>query len=165
MTSNATGRLARMRKWGLLPRIAILATATLVIGGVTAPIGWYLSDMRGLAAVGTAGGVCLAGAVAALVVSHLLRAPAVALYGMLFGMMFRLGIPLAFAVSVRLSGVLADAGVLYYLVAFYPVTLGVETALSLPATDGPCRGAAPKNAQGNVSSANSNTKKTFQDVS
>jgi len=61
----------------------------------------------------------------------------------------RMGIPLAFALACHLrGGLLADAGLLYYLLLFYPVTLGVETAWLLPgrsaaaAAPGPQEGVA-----------------------
>jgi len=48
-------------------------------------------------------------------------------------MLIRMGIPLAAALLVFLrGGPLADAGFLYYLVLFYPVTLTAETFLLLP---------------------------------
>ena len=51
----------------------------------------------------------------------------------LVGMMIRMGIPLAAALTVYFrGGPLADAGFLYYLVVFYPVTLTAETLLFLP---------------------------------
>ena len=50
-----------------------------------------------------------------------------------------MGIPLVGALVFHLQGgVLAEAGLLVYLVVFYPVSLGVETYLSLPPT-GPTR--------------------------
>jgi hypothetical protein len=44
-----------------------------------------------------------------------------------------MGVPLAAAlIAVFAGGPLADAGFLYYLVVFYPITLAVETLLALP---------------------------------
>ena len=84
-----------------------------------------------MAAAAAAGGVCLAGALAALLASHAVRRSP--LYAMLIAMILRMGIPLALALVVHVrGGVLADNGFFYCLVIFYPVTLAVETALSLP---------------------------------
>ncbi len=53
-------------------------------------------------------------------------------------MAMRMGIPLGAGLLVHLqNGALAAAGLLYCLAAFYPVTLAVETALSLPPAAGP----------------------------
>ncbi len=131
---------ARLQRLGLAARAAVLVSAVALTYAVVAPVGWNISGSVGLRTSGVAAGVCLLGAALALVVSYRLRDPASALYGMLFGMLLRMGIPLAFAAGVYLEdGVLAENGVLYYLVAFYPVTLGVETVLSLPPTDSPAR--------------------------
>ena len=65
-------------------------------------------------------------------------APPAAVYASLglLGMMVRMGIPLAAALIVYFSGgPLADAGFLYYLVVFYPVTLTAEIFLSRPHSD------------------------------
>jgi hypothetical protein len=65
--------------------------------------------------------------------SHLLRGPKHALAALLAGMAARMGIPLAFGLAIHLQGgPLAEAGLLYYLLVFYPVALAAETALSLP---------------------------------
>jgi len=91
-------------------------------------------------AAAAAAGICLLGAVLALVVSHLLRGPKAVLYGMLMAMALRMGIPLVSALALHLqNGALAKAGVLYYFLVFYPVTLAVETVLSLPKTTPPAR--------------------------
>ena len=80
--------------------------------------------------------MCLVGALLALVISHVLRGPQWALYGVLAGMAVRVGIPSAFALAIIFyGGPLAEGGILYYLLVFYPVTLGVETILSLPQPD------------------------------
>lgn len=136
MKQGAASRLARLRSWSLATRAALLGLVVVVVCAAVAPVAWWLSGPLGLAAAAAAAGVCLLGAVLALVVSHLLGGPKAALYGLLFGMALRMGIPLVFAVTIHLKGgVLARSGFLYYLILFYPVTLGVETALSLPKTD------------------------------
>jgi hypothetical protein len=73
------------------------------------------------------------GAAIALLLSHQLRGPRYALHGLLAGMAARMGIPLGFALACQLhGGLLADSGLIYYLLVFYPSTLAVETFLSLP---------------------------------
>ncbi len=88
-----------------------------------------------VAAASLAAGLCLAGAMAALLAAHWLRDPKLVLQAVLCGMATRMVVPLATGLLIHLrGGPLADAGVLYYLLAFYPLTLGVETFLSLPQT-------------------------------
>ena len=101
---------------------------------VILPLGWAISGNRaGLIAGAAAGGVCLLAAWMALGLSEPLRRPQHMLALVLVGMMIRMGIPLAAALAVFFrGGPLADAGFLYYLVVFYPVTLTAETFLSLP---------------------------------
>jgi hypothetical protein len=83
-----------------------------------------------------AGGVCLLAAWMALYSSEPLRRPQQMLTLVIVGMMIRMGIPLIAALAIfYLGGPLADAGFLYYLIVFYPVTLTVETLLSLPARE------------------------------
>jgi hypothetical protein len=54
---------------------------------------------------------------------------------MLVSMAARMGIPLVPALAIHLAGgPLANAGLLYYLLVFYPITLAVDVALSLPST-------------------------------
>jgi len=138
--AEVTTRLARLQRLGLVARAAVLVSAVALTYAVAAAVAWNLSGTAGLQASAVAAGVCLFGAALALVVSHRFRDPESVLYGVLFGMLLRMGIPLAFAVYIFLEGGgLAEAGVLYYFVAFYPVTLGVETVLSLPPTACPAR--------------------------
>jgi hypothetical protein len=110
----------------------------LAVGGeflLVAPIAIWLGGSIGLAAAGVAAGLCLAGAMGALLVGWLLRDLPNAAHGMLAGMLPRMGIPLGGAMVFHMQGgVLAEAGLLVYLVVFYPVALGVETFLSLPPT-------------------------------
>jgi hypothetical protein len=81
----------------------------------------------------TASAVCLLAALTALMVSEHFRGPKSVVSFVLAGMMARMGIPLAAALCAYFSGgPLADAGFLYYLVVFYPVTLTVEIFLSWP---------------------------------
>ncbi len=120
-------------RMSLSKRVLLLGLTVALLFSVVGPIAWFLSGKPGLTAAAVAAGICLLSATLALIVSYALRRPAVALYGLLFGMALRMGIPLVFAGAVHLyGGGLAKAGVLYYLLVFYPLTLGIETVLSLP---------------------------------
>ncbi len=118
----------------LLFRGVLLGAVVLVAAAVILPLGWAISGNRtGLFAAAAAGGVCLLAALAALAVSEPLRRPQHTLALVLLGMLIRMGIPLGAALTVYFhGGPLANAGFLYYLVVFYPVTLTVETFLSSP---------------------------------
>ena len=132
---------ANLRNRSLPARGAFLGLVMLGMYALVAPVAGYCGGSAGLWAAATAAVLCLAGAGLALVISQALRSPKHALYGMLLGMAARMGVPLAFALACHLhGGALAEAGLLYYLLALYPVTLAIETALSLPGGDRPDRG-------------------------
>jgi hypothetical protein len=118
----------------MLLRAAFLGVAVLMAAAVVLPLGWAIShNSMGVFAGAAAGGVCLLAAWLALALSEPLRKPPQMLALVLVGMTIRMGFPLAAALTVYfLGGPLADAGFLYYLVGFYPVTLTVETFLSVP---------------------------------
>ncbi len=106
--------------WGLL----------VVTGAVVIPLAYLWRGWEGLASASVAWLVNLAGGLAALWFSHMLREPAQVVAQVLAGMFLRMGIPLAACMVVYLrGGMLADAGFVYYIMAFYFVTLAVETVL------------------------------------
>ncbi len=62
------------------------------------------------------------------------------LVGFLLGIVARMLLPLGVGLAGHLlGGPLAEGGLLYYLLMFYPVALSVETALSLPSTSSATR--------------------------
>jgi uncharacterized membrane protein YfcA len=133
---------SELRSRGLAARSGLLGFVTLGIYALVAPAAFWLSGPVGPWAAAAAAGLCLAGAAVALAVSHRLRGPQRALHGLLLGTAGRMGIPLGFGLALHLlSRPLAEAGLLYYLLVFYPVTLGVEIALSLPPRPQPTPGA------------------------
>jgi hypothetical protein len=108
----------------------MLGLTVLVLYALVSPVAFYFS---GLVAAAAAAAICLAGALSALVASHLLRGPKRVWYGLLLGMFLRTGIPLGAGVFIALRrGTLAENGFLFYLLVFYPVVLALETVLSLP---------------------------------
>jgi hypothetical protein len=126
--------LADMRSRSLAARSILLGSVVAVLYGLVAPIAFSLGGTTALVAAGAAAGLCLLGAGLALVISHSLRKPKYALYGVLLGTAVRTGIPLGLGLTLfTLGGTLVQAGLMYYLLVFYLVTLGVETFLSLPA--------------------------------
>ena len=143
--------IANLRGRSLAARGAMLAAVVLALFALVGPVAWAISGTAGVLAAAAAAGLCLVGASAALVLSHWLRTPERVLYGVLAGMGARMGIPLAFGMAIHLhGGALAQSHFLLYLLVFYPVTLAVETFLSLPKSGststagstidvGPCR--------------------------
>jgi hypothetical protein len=132
--TSGVNSLRRLLQRCILIRAAFLAVLVLVAGAIILPLGWAMSYSRtGILAGAVAGGVCLLAAWIALALSEPLHRRQQVLGVVLVGMLVRMGIPLAAALGVYfLGGPLADAGFLYYLVAFYPVTLTAETLLFLP---------------------------------
>ncbi len=110
----------------------------LAVYAVVAPVAFSFSGARGLWAAAAAATFCLAGAGTALATSQFLRKPKYLLHGVLAATAARMGIPLTLGLICHIQGgPLAEAGLLYYLLAFYPVALAVETALSLPGSNRP----------------------------
>ena len=132
--SSMLGIVRRLPRTSLLLRIILLGVAVLIVAAVILPLALLISGNRaGLYSAAAAGGVCLLSAWLALCASEPLRRPQSVLALVVVGMMIRMGIPLAAALTVFFrGGPLADAGFLYYVVLFYPVTLIAETYLSTP---------------------------------
>jgi hypothetical protein len=123
---------------GMAFRAMILGLVVLVAAAATGPIAFHLGGLAALMAASVAAVLCLAGAGAALVVSHRLQGPHQALVALSVATTLRMGVPLACGLVIHLlGGPLAEAGLLYYLLVFYPITLAVGTALSLPTSRRP----------------------------
>jgi len=131
-----TNGLSRLRAQNLAVRVVVLVLAAMALCLVVAPVAWWRGGSDELAVAAGAAACCLAGACAALVAAEPLRGGEHFLYGMLLGMAFRLGIPLAVAMVVcRNSAWLVQAGFLGYLVVFFEAVLFVEVWLALPPAD------------------------------
>lgn len=128
MNSSLISWLSR----GLWAQAAALALGTLLAYAVVALVATWLGGRDSALAAAVAAALCLAGAEAGLIVSSPFHKTAHVWQGGLLGMFPRLGIPFGFGAVFYLRGrPLAEAGVLYYLVGFYPLTLAFETALLL----------------------------------
>ena len=134
VVSSALDALRRLPQESLPLRYAVLGAVVITAAAVVLPLGVAISGNRnGFLAGAAAGGVCLLAAWTALGLCEPFRRPKHMLAFVLVGMMIRIGIPLAAALTVYfIGGPLADAGFLYYAIVFYPLTLAVETFLSLP---------------------------------
>lgn len=125
--------LRRMPGWAQALALAIVAG---VFVAALCPVGWRIAGPCGCQAAAIAGGLCYFGAVMALAVTKIfarIPGPQAFVTGFGLSMALRLGIPLGIGIPLHLSGgSLAEGGILYYLLVFYPITLAGETVLSLP---------------------------------
>lgn len=125
--------LADLRNRGLSLRLALMAAAVAAAFGLTVPVALHIGGVMAVTAAALAAGLCLLGAGSALFIGDRLRGPHIALAALLLGMILRMGLPLTAGLIIHLhGGPLAQAGLLWYLVVFYPITLTVGTILSLP---------------------------------
>jgi hypothetical protein len=125
--------LGNLRNRGVAVRLMVLGIVVLAVYALAAPVAICLSGFIALAAAALAAGLCLTGAAAALLVADRLRGPGGALAALWLGMALRMGVPFGAGVTIHLhGGPLAQAGLLWYLLVFYPITLVVGTVLSLP---------------------------------
>jgi hypothetical protein len=125
--------IATLRNRGLVTQLAVLGLAVLVVYAAVAPVAGGTGGGAGLAASATAAAACLLGAGVALIASRGFSRRDKVLHGFLVGAALRMAIPLASALALQLSvKPLAEAYLLIYFLVFYPVTLFVETFLSLP---------------------------------
>lgn len=122
----------QLRNRGVAVKTAVLAIVVLVVFMVAAPVVFHISGTTGVTAAGLAATACLLGAAIALLAGQRVQGPEHALAALLVGMIARMGVPLIIGLVTHLrGGPLAEAGLLYYLLIFYPVTLTIEVALTL----------------------------------
>ena len=128
--------LCNLRNRGVAVRATMLGAVVVAALAATAPVAIRLGGSLALAAAATAALLCLAGAAAALLIVDRFRAPSGALAALWIGMTIRTGGPFAVGMIIHLhGGPLAQAGLLCYLLVFYPIVLAVGTILSLPPTN------------------------------
>jgi len=130
--------LSGLRNRSSAAQVAVLGIAPLLLLILIGPVIACWGGTIALAAAALAAILCWAGAAISLVVGIQLRRPDQLLAALFVGMIARMGIPLGFGLTIHLlGGPLAQAGTLYYVLIFYPVTLLVETALKLPKSSQP----------------------------
>ena len=117
---------------GLLGCCAILLAVLMPIAAV---FGWFAFDRHGIVgfyATVVAALVCWLSASLALVAVFVGQRLQAGVQGILAGMLFRMGLPLAAGVALQQQGgPLATAGVFYLILGMYFFTLITETLLSL----------------------------------
>jgi hypothetical protein len=127
--------LCNLRNRGVAVRVTALGVVVLAALAATAPVAVRLGGVLALAAATIAAMLCLTGAAVALIVVDRFRTPNGALAALWIGMVVRTGVPFAAGMAIHLyGGPLAQAGLLCYLLAFYPIVLAMGTFLSLPPT-------------------------------
>lgn len=110
----------------------VLLLAALSLFAALLPVAYHTSAMNGVAALSVAAGACLVPMLLALLIADLLPGPEFAMHNLGIGMFLRMAVPMGVCVVVYATGgPLADAGMAYYLLVFYPVLLTVETGLLL----------------------------------
>ena len=122
--------ISHLRGRGVAAKAVVLSTAVVIAFLVASPVVVHIQGATGLAAALLSASLCLLGAVLALAVGRWFADPKSAV---MVGMAVRMAVPLSVVLIMQLrGGPLVDAGLIYYLLVFYPVTLLVETALALP---------------------------------
>ena len=108
--------------------LIVIATSYLAL----APLAYALGGGTGLLASAIAAVVCLLAGAGALVVGNLFPGPQSVAIGALAGMLVRMAAPLLFVVIVySQGGPLVEAGLVFYLLAYYLITLAAETWMSV----------------------------------
>lgn len=126
-------RLGELRNCRVSIRLAVLAAVMLAAYCLAVPAVAGLGGIRAMQAAGVAAGLCLAGAAAAMLIANRLRGTHAMLASVWLGMILRLGVPLTAGAIIHFhGGPLAQVGLLWYVVVFYPITLIVGTLLALP---------------------------------
>jgi hypothetical protein len=116
----------------LLLACALVGLALAPVAGAFAWYGSTHSGMWGVAAALLAAAVCWISASLALVAVFVGQRLDAGIQGILAGMFFRMGLPLAAAMALKQNSPrLSEAGIFYMILGLYLVALVVETLLSL----------------------------------
>ena len=127
--------LERQRPLGLAACCARLVIAVVLWGLPVSFFAYLQSGRGGVLASLVAGSICLVAGLMALAATAMFRGPHVALWALLFGLLFRMGLPLGIGLYLsRSQWALAEGGVFGLIVAYYLFTLIAETLLSLRLT-------------------------------
>jgi hypothetical protein len=132
MSGSRNTIVNKLERLSLPARLALLGAIVIAAYACIAPLAFSRSGNAGLIAAAVAAGVCLFGAAVGLGMASMFRTPQSAMYGVAMSMLARTALPLALGVTLQMNiASLADAGFVYYLLAFYGVALATETILSV----------------------------------
>jgi len=120
------------RAFGIVGGCAALSGLLLVVWVIDAIVTTNLAGRSTWGVSALAAAICWAGATVSMLLLHILRTRGNPMAGALLGMLVRMSIPLVIIfVATTNGGALADAGLAGQLVAFYLITLAIETCLSV----------------------------------
>ena len=112
-------------------RTAVLALALLVGAAIVIPVAYWRAAFAGVWAATIAWTICILSGLLALWLIQRFNGPDKVVKQVLSGTLVRMSLPLAAVLVVHLyGGTLAEAGFVYYILAFYLITLAVETMLT-----------------------------------
>jgi hypothetical protein len=116
-----------------LPRRILIFTGIMFgLAVIVAPLAWMFSGSMGVAASTLAAAICLIGGIVGMSVAAWPNASTQVITQSLVPMMIRMGIALGACMAISLRrGPLFQSGFVYYLLLFYLLSLGPETALML----------------------------------
>ena len=121
---------------GFLVHSILLYVATMALLFPVAPVAWVISGAEGVAAAIAGAFLCFSGGLLSLVWNLAFPGPKLLVVRILGGMLPRMGVPLMGGLVLQITvEPLAEAGVLIYLLVFYPALLSLETWLSLCSVD------------------------------
>lgn len=129
---DIAGWLDRQSPLGLLACCARLVIAEVLWGVPVTCLAYVQFGMAGVLASLLALSICLVAGLMALAATAVFHGPNVAMWSLLFGLFFRMGLPLGCGLYFsRSQPVLAAAGIFGLIVVYYLFGLVVETLLSL----------------------------------
>ena len=135
-------------KGGFLVHAILLYMATMAFLVPVVPVAWVISGAEGVAAAVAGAFLCFSGGLLALVWNLAFSGPKLLVVRILGGMLPRMGVPLLGGLVLQITvEPLAEAGVLIYLLIFYPALLSLETWLSLSSLDTAGQGADQSSTQ------------------
>ena len=126
----------RIVKGGFLVHAVVLYVATMALLIPVAPVAWVISGVEGVAAAVAGAFLCFSGGLLVLVWNLAFPGPKLLIVRVLGGVLPRMGVPLMGGLVLQITvQPLAEAGVLLYLLFFYPALLSLETWLTLASLD------------------------------
>jgi hypothetical protein len=130
--NRKSDRLQWIVQGGFLVHSVALYVATMALLMPVLPVAWIISGAEGVAAAVAGAFLCFSGGLMSLVWNLAFPGPKLLVVRILGGMLPRMGIPLLGGLVLQITvEPLAEAGVLIYLLVFYPALLSLETWLSL----------------------------------
>lgn len=128
----------------------MVLAGTLLLGGlVVLPVAYAVGGPAGLVAALSAAALCLASGALSLLASTVVSRASAPLGGLLVGIMVRMALPLgAVMVIYHRGGWLVAAGMIYYVLVFYMITLAAETWIAVGQTDSVATASRGEHAHG-----------------